>query len=91
LGEFCTFSYGLAQRAPRLLAQPQEEQGCAFENESIGELGLRQSIQQPLAAETTERELVLDTELAASFDQSCLHRRDDVLGAAALHRTTVSR
>ena len=50
-----------------------------------------QAIQQALTTETSERELVLDTELAASFDEARLHGGDDVLGTAALHRTTVSR
>jgi len=65
--------------------------GRAFENESVRTRGLRQAIQQTLSAETSERELVLDAEFAATFDEACLDGRHDVLGTLALHRTTVSR
>ena len=72
-------------------SKPQQEQCGALEDESVGELGLRQPVQQTLAAETGKRQLVLDAELAAPLNESRLHRGDDVLRAAALHRTTVSR
>ena len=42
-------------------------------------------------AETSKRELMLDAELTAPFDEARLHRRHDVLGTTALHMTTVSR
>lgn len=49
------------------------------------------AIQQALTTEASERQLVLDAELAASINESRLYGGDDVLGAAALHMTTVSR
>ena len=73
------------------VAEPHQEQSGAFENESVYELGLRQPIEQALTAETSKRELMLDAELTAPFDEARLHRRDDVLGTVALHMTTVSR
>lgn len=62
-----------------------------MEDESVCKRGLRQAIQQALTAETSQCELMLDAQLAASFDEAHLHGRDDVLGTAALHMTTVSR
>ena len=73
------------------LGEPQQEQCGALEDESIRELGPRQAIQQAFAAESGERQLVLDAQLAASLDEARLHRRDDAPGTAALHMTTVSR
>ena len=66
-------------------------QSRASEDESVFELGLRRAIQRALTAETSKRELMLDAQLAASFDEARLHGRHDVLGTASLHRTTVSR
>jgi hypothetical protein len=50
----------------------------------------------PLAREhpderSGKRELVFDTELAATLNESRLYGRDDILGTVALHMTTVSR
>jgi hypothetical protein len=72
------------------LAEPQEE-SCALEDESVGELGLRKSIQQALAAEARQRELVFDTKLAAPLNESRLYGSDDILETVALHMTTISR
>jgi hypothetical protein len=47
--------------------------------------------QQAFAAESGEGQLVLDDQLAASFDEARLHGGDDILGTAALHMTTASR
>ena len=51
------------------LAEPNEQQGRAFEDESVCKLGLRQAIQQALAAEAGKRELVLDAEFAAPLHE----------------------
>jgi hypothetical protein len=59
--------------------------------EGCDDRGLRQAVKQALTADTSERELMLDAELMAPFDEARLHRRHDVLGTAALHMTTVSR
>ena len=73
------------------LAEPQQQQRCALEDEPVGELGLRKAIQQAFTAEARKRELVLHAELAAPFNESCLYGGDDVLGSVALHMTTASR
>jgi hypothetical protein len=78
-------------RGANRLAEPQQEESCALEDESVGELGLRKSIQQALAAEARQRELVFDTKLAAPLNESRLYGSDDILGTVALHMTTVSR
>jgi hypothetical protein len=74
------------RRANRL-TEPRQEEGRPFEDEPIGELALRQPVQQALAAKAGECELMLDTEFAAPFDQACLHGCRDVLGTGALHRS----
>jgi hypothetical protein len=78
-------------RGPNRLAEPQQEQSRALEDEPVGELGLRKPIQQALAAEAGKSKLVFDAELAAPLNESRLHGSDDVLGTVALHMTTVSR
>ena len=78
------------RRANRL-AEPQQEQSCALEDEPVGELGLREAIQQALTAESSKCELVLHAEFAAPLNESRLYGGDDLLGTVALHMTTVSR
>ena len=78
-------------RRSNRLTEPDEEECRTLQDEAVGELRLRKAVQQTLASESGQRELMLDVELVAPFDEPRLNRSDDVLGAAALHRTTVSR
>ena len=78
-------------RRPDRLPEPDEEECRTLQDEAVGELRLRKAVQQTLASESGQRELMLDVQLVAPLDEPRLNRGDDVLGAAGLHRTTVSR
>lgn len=78
-------------RRPDRLAQPHEQECRTLEDEAVSELRLRKAVQQTLASEPGQCELMLDVELVAPLNESRLNRGDDVLRATGLHRTTVSR
>ena len=56
-------------RRPDRLAEPHQEQRSALEDEPVGELRGGQAVQQAFASETRKRQLMLDAEFSAPFDE----------------------